>query len=76
MDRSIDMSNNREVAVAILSLHRFAIAALIKAKSERAIEDFEPLVKVFLSLPRFLQRSALAASSNINATTCLEALNA
>jgi flagellin-specific chaperone FliS len=50
MDRSIDMSNNRDVAVAILSLHRFAIAALVKAKGERTIDDFEPLVKIFLSL--------------------------
>ena len=50
MDRSIDISNNRDIAVAILSLHRFAIAYLVKAKGEHAMDDFEPLVKVFLSL--------------------------
>jgi flagellin-specific chaperone FliS len=50
MDRGIDMSKSRDVALAILSLHRFAIAALVKAKGERATADLEPLVKIFLSL--------------------------
>ena len=37
MDRGIDMSRSYDIAVAILSLHRFAIATLVKAKGERAI---------------------------------------
>ena len=50
MDRSIDMSHNGDIAMAILSLHRFAIASLVKAKGDRTIGELEPMVKVFLSL--------------------------
>jgi flagellin-specific chaperone FliS len=50
MDRGIDLSHSYDIAVAILSLHRFAIAALVKAKGERGAADLEPLVKIFLSL--------------------------
>jgi len=50
MDRGIDMSHSRDVAVAILSLHRFAITTLVKAKSERVPSGLEPLVKIFFSL--------------------------
>jgi hypothetical protein len=51
--------------VAILSLHRFAIATLVKAKGERAIGDLEPLVKIFLSLAEIF--AAIRASrSNAN----------
>jgi|SRR5208283_3487098 len=50
MDRGIDMSQNRDIALAILSLHRFAISTLVRAKGERAMDELEPLVKVFLSL--------------------------
>jgi flagellin-specific chaperone FliS len=50
MDRAIDLSHSHDIAVAILSLHRFAISTLVKAKSERTIEDLDPLVKLFLSL--------------------------
>ena len=65
MDRGIDMSQNRDIALAILSLHRFAIAALIKAKSERAMNDIEPLVKVFLSLAEIFV-AIRASRSNLN----------
>jgi flagellin-specific chaperone FliS len=50
LDRGIDMSHNYEVALAILGLHRFAIATLVKAKGERGAANLEPLVRVFLSL--------------------------
>ena len=50
MDRGIDMSQNRNVATAILSLHRFSIASLVQAKGDHTIAELEPLVKVFLSL--------------------------
>ncbi len=50
MDRAIDLSHSHDIAVAILSLHRFAISTLVKAKSERTIEDLDPLVTLFLSL--------------------------
>jgi flagellin-specific chaperone FliS len=50
MDRGIDMSHNRDIALAILSLHRFAIASLVKAKGDRTIGELEPMIKVFLSL--------------------------
>jgi len=66
MDRGIDMSQNRDIALAILSLHRFAIAALVKAKGERAMDDPEPLVKVFLSLAEIFV-AIRASRSNVNA---------
>lgn len=50
MDRGIDTSHSYDIAVAILSLHRFAIAELVKAKGERAAAELEPLTKIFLSL--------------------------
>ena len=50
MDRGIDLSQSRDIALAILSLHRFAIAALVKAKGEPAHAELEPLVKVLLAL--------------------------
>jgi flagellin-specific chaperone FliS len=50
LDRGIDMSQNPDVATAILSLHRFSIASLVRAKSDQTITELEPLVKVFLSL--------------------------
>jgi flagellin-specific chaperone FliS len=58
MDREIDPSQNQEVANAILSLHRFAIGALIKAKigaiakpkDQTASMQLEALPRVFVSL--------------------------
>ncbi len=35
MDRGLDLSGTPEVINAILSLHRFAIGALVKSKAER-----------------------------------------
>jgi flagellin-specific chaperone FliS len=50
MDRGIDISRSRDVALAIMSLHRFAITTLVKAKVEAVSADLESLVKVFFSL--------------------------
>jgi len=58
MDREIDPSKNHEVANAILSLHRFAIGTLIKAKigtivkpkDRTATIELEALPRVFVSL--------------------------
>ena len=50
MDRGIDLSHNRDIAVAILSLHRFAIASMVRAKGDGTIVELAPMVKVFLSL--------------------------
>src|ERR1700690_4046208 len=66
MDRGIDTSRSYDIAVAILSLHRFAIAALVRAKGERAMPELEPLVKIFFSLADIF--AAIRASrSNPNA---------
>jgi flagellin-specific chaperone FliS len=50
MDRGIDISGTPEIVKAILSLHRFAIGALVKAKAERDSKDLAPLVRIFLSM--------------------------
>ncbi len=50
MDRGIDMSRSYDIALAILSLHRFAIGSLVKAKAEKQPLELEALVKIFLSL--------------------------
>jgi len=65
MDRGIDISQSYDIAVAILSLHRFGISTLVKAKGERTITDLEPLVKVFLSLAEIF---AAIRTSRSNAT--------
>jgi len=50
MERGIDLSGTAEVVRAILSLHRFAISALVKAKAERDSKELAQLVRVFLSM--------------------------
>lgn len=60
MDRGIDLSTSRDIAMAILSLHRFSISSLVKAKAESSVGELEPLVKVFLSLAEIF--SAIRAS--------------
>ena len=50
MDRGLDLSGTPEVVKAILSLHRFAISGLVKAKAERDPKELAQLVRVFLSL--------------------------
>ena len=50
MDRGIDLSGTPQVVNAILSLHRFAIGALVKAKAERDSKELAQLVRVFLSM--------------------------
>ena len=60
MDRVIDLSHNYEIASAILSLHRFAIGALIKAKAERNPAALGGLPQVFVSLSEIF--AAISAS--------------
>jgi flagellin-specific chaperone FliS len=50
MDRGIDTSHNPDIAIAILSLHRFAISSLVRAKGDCAFGELEAMIKVFLSL--------------------------
>jgi flagellin-specific chaperone FliS len=50
MDRCIDVSGNYEIASRILSLHRFAINALVRAKAERDGSALTGLPEVFVSL--------------------------
>ena len=50
MDRGFDLSGTAEIVKAVLSLHRFAIGALVKAKAERDSKELAQLVRVFLSL--------------------------
>ncbi|HUA35784.1 MAG TPA: flagellar protein FliS [Candidatus Binataceae bacterium] len=59
MDRVIDLSQNYEIAAAILSLHRFAIGALVKAKAQRTASDLAGLPQVFLGLAEIF--AAMAA---------------
>jgi|SRR5580704_2471904 flagellin-specific chaperone FliS len=49
MDRGLDLSGTQSVVKAILSLHRFLISALVKAKAEHGSEDLGKLVPVILS---------------------------
>ena len=50
MDRTIDVSSDYEIATSILSLHRFAIGALIRARVERSTAALDGLPSVFVSL--------------------------
>jgi flagellin-specific chaperone FliS len=50
MDRVIDLSQNYEIASAILNLHRFAIGALVKAKAQREAGQLAGLPQVFIGL--------------------------
>jgi flagellin-specific chaperone FliS len=50
MNQAIDLSENYEVATAVLSLHKFAIGALVKAKAQPGSGELGELPKVFLLL--------------------------
>ncbi|HZP45489.1 MAG TPA: hypothetical protein VFB15_07555 [Candidatus Binataceae bacterium] len=50
MDRVIDVEHGGRIALAILSLHRFAIGALIKAKQEGVHPDLAGLPPVFYEM--------------------------
>ncbi|HXW84545.1 MAG TPA: flagellar protein FliS [Candidatus Binataceae bacterium] len=50
MNHAIDLSRNYEVAAAILSLHKFLIGALIKAKTEPEAGHLSGLGKVLITL--------------------------
>lgn len=66
MDRGIDLSQSHDVALAILSLHRFVIATLVKAKGDRDTAEFEPLVKILFSLTEIF--AAIRASRSKTAS--------
>ena len=50
MDSCIDLSGNYDIATRILSLHRFLIGALVRAKAERNGAALIGLPEVFVSL--------------------------
>jgi flagellin-specific chaperone FliS len=50
MDRGLDLSGTQSVVKAILSLHRFLISALVRAKAEHGSEELAKLVPVILSI--------------------------
>jgi flagellin-specific chaperone FliS len=50
MDRCLDLSGTPGVVKAILSLHRFLIGALVRAKAEHGSDELAKLVPVFMSL--------------------------
>jgi flagellin-specific chaperone FliS len=54
MSAVIDVKHNYDVAAAILSLHRFSISTLVRAKSERDSAHLEGLAQVFVSLSEIL----------------------
>jgi flagellin-specific chaperone FliS len=62
MDRGIDMSQSRDIALAIMSLHRFAITTLVKAKADPASVELESLVKVFFSLAEIFDAIRVSGS--------------
>ena len=55
MDRSIDLSGSYEVAAAILSLHRFAIGAMVRAKAKREISEIAGLAQIFVSVAEIFE---------------------
>lgn len=50
MNLAIDLSANYQVASAVLSLHKFAIGALIQAKAEPGSANLEELPMLFVNL--------------------------
>ena len=50
MDQCIDVSQNYDIATRILSLHRFAIGALVRANAEGNAAALEGLPEVFVAL--------------------------
>lgn len=55
MSGLIDVSHNYDIAANILSLHRFAIGALVRAKTERDSTQLNGLPEVFVSLSETLR---------------------
>jgi flagellin-specific chaperone FliS len=66
MDRCIDLSGSYEIATRILSLHRFVIGALVRAKAERNAAALSELPEVFVSLAEIFTaiRSTRGQSGN------------
>jgi flagellin-specific chaperone FliS len=67
MSGVIDVTHSYDIAAAILSLHRFAIGAMVRAKSERDPARLEGLPQVFVALSEILvtigkQRDSAPAS--------------
>ena len=50
MNQAVDLSHNYAVAYAVLSLHRFVIGALVKAKAEGCSAPLEGVASVLLTL--------------------------
>jgi flagellin-specific chaperone FliS len=50
MNRAIDLSHNYAIACAVLSLHRFVIGALVKAKAEGYSAPLTGVSSVLLAL--------------------------
>jgi len=50
MNQAVDLSHNYAVAYAVLSLHRFVIGALVKAKAEGCGAPLEGVSSVLLTL--------------------------
>src|SRR5271165_5410889 len=50
MERGLDLSGTQSAVKAILSLHRFVISALVRAKAEHGSEELAKLVPVILSI--------------------------
>jgi flagellin-specific chaperone FliS len=55
MSGVIDVSHNYDIAANILSLHRFAIGALVRAKTERDPSQLDGLSEVFVTLSETLR---------------------
>jgi flagellin-specific chaperone FliS len=73
MDRVIDLSQNYEIAATILSLHRFAIGALVKAKAQRSASEVAGLPQVFVGLAEIF---AAMAAKNVPHTEAAYAADA
>ena len=73
MDRVIDLSQNYEIAAAILNLHRFAIGALVKAKAQRAAAEIAGLPQVFIGLAEIFAAIAAKTVSPMDADSGADA---
>jgi len=68
MDRTIDVSSDYKLATTILSLHRFAIGALIRARVERSAAALDGLASVFVSLAEVLALMAETSGPGVPLT--------
>ena len=59
MDRGIDMSQNHDIALGVMSLHRFAITTLVKAKGEGGLARARAFGEGVLFPCRYFRRDPL-----------------